>query len=161
MVLTASGHPADVREEMRLLAGAATGRAAPGPGATTGEEAWSEWQRRAAASGGVLLRAGVPNRRLADLLSHPSLEGAGFVADVATGMAWAHLPGGLEREALERLQGAARGFGGYAALLGAPAALLRGADPHGHRPDLASHMERLRRRWDPGDVVNPGRFRFA
>ena len=160
VVLTASGHPADVREELRVLGGASRGPSVPGPCATTGEAAWSEWQRRAGTAEGVLIRVAVPNRRLADVLSHGALEGAGFVADAATGVAWARLAG-LEPDALARLQETARGLGGYAALLAAPPSLFQRADPHGHRPALAPYMERLRRRWDPGDVLNPGRFRFA
>jgi hypothetical protein len=158
VVLSASGHPADVREELRVLGGAA--KAPSAPCATTGEAAWSEWQRRAGAAEDVLIRVAVPNRRLGDVLAHPALQGAGFVADATTGVAWARL-GGLGPEALAGLQETTRGLGGYAALLAAPPSLARRADPHGHRPVLASYMERLRRRWDPGDVLNPGRFRFA
>jgi FAD/FMN-containing dehydrogenase len=160
VLLTASGHPADVREELRVLGGASEGAPAPGPCDAAGETAWSQWQRRADAAEGILIRLGVPNRCLADVLAHPALEGAGFVADAATGVVWARLAG-LEPEALARLREAVRGLGGYAALLAAPRSLFLSADPHGHRPDLAPYMERLRRRWDPGDILNPGRFRFA
>ncbi len=161
VLITAAGHPADVGEELRILGRTASGSSAPRPLETTGEAAWAEWQRRAGQGDGVVLRIGVPNRRLADAASHPALEGAAFVADVTAGVMWTRCPGGLGAEALARVQEAARGWGGYAAVLGAPASLLRQVDPLGHRSALAPYMERLRRRWDPGGVLNPGRFSFA
>jgi glycolate oxidase FAD binding subunit len=54
------------------------------------------------------------------------------------------------REALERL-------GGYLVLLGTPAE-LRGLDPWGAPPDGLALMRELRRRTDPQDTLNPGRY---
>ncbi len=161
LVVTAAGHPADVAEELRLLDEAVAGGTRAEPVADPGEETWCAWHRRAAAGPGALLRVGVPNARLAELLAHPSLAGAALVADVTTGLAWVECAPGTEPGALADLQQRARAAGGYAALLRAPPPLLDAADAGGHRPSLAPYMARLRSLWDPNQVLNPGRFAFG
>ena len=158
VVATAAGHPADVAEEIRILGGAL---GTPYPLEIVGETLWSQWLRRAGVPGAVLLRIGVPNGRLAEVLSHPALEGAAFVADATAGMVWASYPAGLDLDAFADLQRSARAMAGYALVLGAPPELLERVDRWGHRPGMARWMEQLRRRWDPAGILNPGRLRFT
>jgi FAD/FMN-containing dehydrogenase len=160
VVVTAAGHPADVAEELRLARGVVEGASRPRDLDGTGEDAWSEWHRRRPA-GGVLLRIGVPNARLADVLAHPALESAPYVADVTAGIAWADCPPSVAAAAVGDLQAIARAAGGYAAVLRAPPSLLAQVAASGHVPTLATYMERLRGRWDPNRILNPGRFDFA
>jgi D-lactate dehydrogenase (cytochrome) len=158
VVVTAAGHPADVGEELRILGGVLGMTDALD---TQGETIWSQWQRRAASRDRVLLRIGVPNGRLADVVSHSALEGSDFVADATAGVVWASCPAGLDVGAFAELRQTARASAGYVTVLGAPPAVLEHIDSGGHQPDLAPWMERLRRRWDPAGILNPGRFPFA
>jgi D-lactate dehydrogenase (cytochrome) len=161
LVVTAAGHPADVAEELRILGDVAQSASRPSAVDVTGEDAWAEWHRRARTAGGVLLRIGVPNRHLAEMVAHPALESAAFVADVTSGVVWASCPSGLPARAVSDVQALARSHSGYASVLAAPSALLEQVDTWGHVPTLAPYMERLRRRWDPSGILNPGRFSFA
>ena len=152
VVVTALGHPADVEEELRALGEVLPGAA---PIEQTGEALWSEWLRRAAESDRVLLRIGVPNRRLGEIVTNDALED--FVADAAAGVVWATCS---RPERIAGLQQLARAAEGYAAVLRAPAS-LRLTDPSGYRPSLGGYMEKLRRRWDPAGILNPDRFALA
>jgi D-lactate dehydrogenase (cytochrome) len=158
VVATAAGHPADVGEEIRILGGVL---GAPQALDAPGETIWSQWQRRAASRDGVLLRIGVPNGRLPEVVSHRALEGADFVADATAGVVWASCPAGLDPGSFAELRQSAIAAAGYVTVLGAPPAVLQRIDAWGHRSDLAPWMERLRRRWDPAGILNPGRFQFT
>jgi len=160
IAMTAAGHPADVGEELRVLRAAVEG-GSPRPLGTTGEAAWSEWHRRPGSETAVTLRIGVPHARMAEVVSHPALESAALVADVTTGVVWARWPSASKPDPLAEVQAMASRADGYAMVLRAPPALLRQVEPWGHRPSLAPYMEALRRRWDPGGILNPGRFPFA
>ena len=82
VVVEAAGHAADVEQELRIAARALAGLDTAGATEQAGDAAGSEWQRAGVAASGVIFRVGLPHALLGEVLSHPALRGAAFVAVV-------------------------------------------------------------------------------
>ena len=57
-----------------------------------------------------------------------------------------------------RLRARIQSCGGSVAVLRAPDVLRERIDPWGPEPAAASLMREIKRRFDPGRILNPGRF---
>jgi glycolate oxidase FAD binding subunit len=112
------------------------------------EELWAA--QRAAQRGPVVVRVSTTQERLGDVLAAARDHGALCVARAAHGLAW------LRFESADAdLIGALRARLGTCVLLDAPAELRAAVDPWG--PLTAEPlMRRVKARFDPHDVLNPG-----
>ncbi len=130
----------------------------------TGSEAWAELLGTA---GGDLLavRAGVPVKHLAGYLgSLPEPPGGRLMVDYAAGLVYAlrrPRSAGEARSWLERLRRPALALGGYAIVLSAPGEIASGLDRWGYQPEALDIMGRLKARWDPAGILEPGTFVVA
>ena len=64
----------------------------------------------------------------------------------------------VERISAYEVTALAQRSGGHAVLFAAPAELKRGLDVWGPAPEAFSLMREIKRRFDPGGLLNPGRF---
>jgi glycolate oxidase FAD binding subunit len=106
--------------------------------------------QRAAQRGPVVLRVSTTQQGLAEVLAAANQHGAVCVARAAHALAW------LRFEAADaELIAALRGRLGACVLLDAPAELRRAVDPWG---TLTAEplMRRIKARFDPHDILNPG-----
>ena len=112
------------------------------------EELWAA--QRAGQRGPVVLRVSTTQEGLADVLAAADEHGALCVARAAHGLAW------LRFESADgELIAALRARLGACVLLDAPAELRRAVDPWG--PLTAEPlMRRIKARFDPHDILNPG-----
>jgi glycolate oxidase FAD binding subunit len=113
---------------------------------------WAEQrERQRAAPGGAVVRVSTLPGELAGLLGSAPL-----VARAGLGLAWVRLPGD-DPDALAALRAAAAPA--PCVLLDAPEALRRAVDPWGvpEGPELAL-LRRVKARFDPAGVCNPGRY---
>lgn len=165
LVYSAEGLPEDVQTELSLVRERLAELGAPEPLEVDGEAAAELWARFLAASweGRLLLRAGAPPKEAgAYLLAREAqlLEGE-FLADLASGLIYvAALPDGLgEAQAwLDSLRKPALAAGGYTVVLAYPHDWDGRLDRWGYQPQTLDLMQRLKARWDPAGVLNPGVF---
>jgi D-lactate dehydrogenase (cytochrome) len=147
LVYTAEGVPEDVRAELAEARSALTACGAPKPieaADFSGSEVWATWLAGAVDA----VRVGVPVKDLPALVTGlaPQLAAAEWLADIASGLLY------TSGAALEAARPAAAGYGGYAVgLAGQP-------DPWGYAPPALPLMRRLKARWDPKGLFNPGAF---
>ncbi len=165
LIYTAEGLAEDVRAEMDEVNRALQACGASGlqtVSAPSGTEVWRNWLRLAAphpargAARAAVVRAGVPPHQMASLMQSlaPELLKGSFVADIANGLLYTH--GGPGIWTLRR---AALQLGGYAVLLASPPEdPLLPDDIWGYEPAALSLMDRLKERWDPDGLLNPGAF---
>ena len=128
----------------------------------TGNEAWAAFLG-AAGRGDLLVRSGVPVKDLAGYLrSLPERSGASWLVDYASGLAYGLWSGDLGDAAawLEEVRRPALDLGGYAVVLSAPADLGGSLERWGYTPDALDVMRRLKERWDPACILEPGTFVF-
>lgn len=169
LIYTAEGLAEDVGAEMDEVRRAAQAALQPG-GASglqevsvpSGTEVWQNWMRLAmphparGAARAPVVRAGVPVHQLPGLVQSLASElvRGSFVADIANGLLYTQ--GGPETWTLRR---AALQLGGYAVLLASPPGEpLLPDDIWGYEPAGLELMDRLKERWDPDGLLNPGAF---
>ncbi len=162
LLLRFDGHPADVEAESILVRGVLESAGGfelaevddgDGPAAT-----WEERLRLAHAAA----RAAVPASKLGDFIAEmggPITDQC--LVDVANGIVTFATPdtdGERFAASLSQLRRGAQPLGGYAALAAAPRNWFRTMEAWGSPPDSLAIMTRIRERWDPAGVVNPGEF---
>ena len=166
MTITLEGLPEDVAEEEKALTAALRQAGAPRPvagAAQTATDVWAQFLGDASAAQG-LLRVGVPAQHLLacwQMLQAAAPVGATtWLFDVAAGLAYAagttEQP--LAADWVSAVRQPALALGGYGALMLAPPGLTGPAMRWGYRPDALAVMERLKARWDPAGILNPGVF---
>ena len=114
----------------------------------------------------LLVRLGVPVTTLAETLAqaaaHKAIEG-GLLVDCAAGLVYATpaaaapLAPAAARAWLNALRQPALRHGGYASIQVAGADYQE-LDRWGYRPTGMGLMRRLKQRWDPQGILNPGLF---
>jgi D-lactate dehydrogenase (cytochrome) len=154
LVYTAEGVPEDVAAELTQARGLLLAAGASGLmqlDAASGSDAWAT-RLGAVPPTETLVRAAVPVKDLPHLMLDlaPLLGDNPFIADLANGMLYAQ---GVRDVASLRQRAVAAG--GYAVVL---AGLPGGADPWGHTPDTLDLMRKIKAKWDPAGVCNPGVF---
>ena len=158
LIYTVEGLAEDVATELAearsvLMAGGAIGLLQID--APTGSEAWAEWLGAAAELGNSLLRLGVAPKDLPSFIDKQTvaLGDAAFIADIASGLLYAHNPCDLSA-----LGAAARQMDGYTLLLAASHPLPENTAPWGFAPQSIELMRQFKSCWDPRGLFNPGGF---
>lgn len=171
LVYTAEGLLEDVEAELAQVRQVLRAAGAPSPvevEAPSGTDLWAGLLGSAAGKS-VLVRAGLAPKDLGAYVRAQAsrLEAGLFLADVASGLVYAAVqPEGLDeaRTWVEGLRRPALAAGGYLVVMDAPEAWLRQGDPGGdplldrwgYRPEVLGLMRRLKARWDPAGILNPG-----
>ncbi len=126
---------------------------------------WDEIRDFGWDDGGVLYRLNVPIASVADALAEiDRLNEAGkptrYVAHAATGTVWLRGDDAepLAKQKFPRLAALAHQRKGHAVVAAAPAALKIGIDVWGEAPASLHLMRRIKREFDPKDVLSPGRL---
>jgi glycolate oxidase FAD binding subunit len=127
----------------------------------TGQAVWADFLGHVGEDR-LLARLGAPVKELAKLLSDlPLLEPENLLLDYPSGLLYLrHKPVDIEdvRQWLEALRRPALARGGYAITLAVPLPFHAALDPWGYRPAALDIMQRLKDRWDPAHILNPGGF---
>jgi glycolate dehydrogenase FAD-binding subunit len=125
---------------------------------------WDEVIDFGSSRGGVLFRLNVPIAAIPRVIATIGRAGdfaaaPRCMADVATGTVWVRPQG--DSPALDRfaaLSALAREHRGHAIVAAAPPELKAGIDVWGEAPAGLALMREIKRRFDPGAMLNPGRF---
>jgi D-lactate dehydrogenase (cytochrome) len=163
LLYTAEGMPQDVTAELERVQAILQAAGAKSIVETEedGNATWASFLGRAGEEA-LLVRLGVPVKALANLLLKlPSLEPDNLLLDYASGLLYlSHKPETVEaaHQWLEALRQPALAHGGYTVTLTIPPAFRAALDPWGYQPQALAVMQRLKERWDPAHILNPGRF---
>jgi D-lactate dehydrogenase (cytochrome) len=155
LVYTAEGMAEDVAAELTQVRDIVQEK--PGGGAILvdleGSAVWATWLRDVAATS-LLARVGVAVKDLPRLLRdlNPTMSDASFVADLASGLLY------TQGVAIAPMRREAHRLGGYAVVLNAPGPEHDALDIWGYQPASLDLMRRLKARWDPDGLCNPGAF---
>jgi len=127
----------------------------------SGSEVWGHWlQAGEKGSNGdqkttSLVRVGVPPKDLPSLIKilAPSLNESTYIADLANGMMYIQNGGELQE-----IRAEAQKASGYAVRFTAPKHVIETTDHWGYVPESLELMCKLKSRWDPQGLFNPGAF---
>lgn len=147
IIYTAEGYEQDVEAELKAVRSVAEGLELDG---FSGVDVWE----RVLYATESHLRAGVSPGNLPQFIGrHASELGDTFIVDVANGMTYA-FP--VQAPQALAMRNTALSLDGYAVVAGAAERI--GIDPWGYRPQALPLMRRLKDRWDPKGILNPGVF---
>jgi D-lactate dehydrogenase (cytochrome) len=132
----------------------------------TGTAIWSRLAGLGADDSSLLVRAGVPVKDVAEyvMVQSSRLTDDAWLADMASGHVYVVRrvsTGGVAVSSwLQALRTSAQALGGYAMVMDMPgvASSLDRLDRWGYRPEGLKLMQRLKARWDPQGILNPGVF---
>jgi len=127
----------------------------------SGSEVWGHWlQAGEKGSNGVqktttLVRVGVAPKDLPSLIKilAPSLNESTYMADLANGMMYIQ-----NGDDLADIRAEAHKANGYAVFLTTPEHMKETTDHWGYVPESLELMRKLKSRWDPQGLFNPGAF---
>jgi D-lactate dehydrogenase (cytochrome) len=127
----------------------------------SGSEVWGNWlQAGEKGSNGVqkttsMVRVGVAPKDLPSLIKilEPSLNESTYIADLANGMMYIQNGGDLAD-----IRAEAHKTNGYAVRLTTPKHMIETTDHWGYIPESLELMRKLKSRWDPQGLFNPGTF---
>lgn len=147
IVFTVEGHEHDVEAELQVMRSTADGIEVDAP---LGMNIW----KRTLHDPGSHLRLGIPPARLPEFVQRqPAAFASDFVADLANGTI--HFsPAPLDQVLV--LRTTALALAGYAVVENG--ATNVDVDPWGYMPDTLPLMRKLKARWDPKGILNPGVF---
>jgi glycolate oxidase subunit GlcD len=165
LVYTAEGHPADVEAELEQVRQALQAAGASRMIASeqvSGSLYWAELLRKDEGQS-LKVRTGVPPRDLLAFLKTQAsaLNTGAYLIDLASGHIYTtNYPDGVgeAQSWLHELRKAALAAGGYTLVLDTPADWRGKLNPWGYKPDTLDLMRRLKARWDPSGIINPGIF---
>jgi D-lactate dehydrogenase (cytochrome) len=171
LAYTAEGWPEDVESELEQVRQVLQAKGAPSPVEAeepSGTDLWikllsDEDGEGLPPEGTLQVRAGVAPRDLAAYVEAraDTLEAGRFLADVASGLVYASITPASAKEAhawLDGLRQPALAAGGYAVVMSTPDGLDGALDRWGYEPEAMDVMRRLKARWDPAGILNPGVF---
>jgi len=127
----------------------------------SGSEVWGQWlQAGEKGCNGdkkttTLVRVGVAPKNLPSFIKiiTPSLNESTYIADLANGMMYIRNGGDLAT-----IRAEAQKASGYAVLLTTPKHMIETTDHWGYVPESLELMSKLKSRWDPQGIFNPGAF---
>jgi glycolate oxidase subunit GlcD len=168
LAYTAEGMPEDVRAELDAVRHFLRGTGMPGVleppevEAPTGSDLWADMLGRAP-SEALQVRIGLPARELPTYVQDQArfLNEGAFLADIASGLIYATATFNNVEEArtwLTSLRHPALAADGYAIIMDMPAAYHNEIERWGYRPQALDVMQKLKARWDPQGILNPGMF---
>lgn len=152
---TAEGLEQDVDAELALVRQVLESEGITGVAeqAHSGSEIWAAWLSEQSPDD-IVLRIGLAPKDLFLLKSIIQTVGEiPFAADVANGQVLLRGPVNVEG-----VRQAARVGGGFAVVMSAPEQARVGLDVWGYVPDALPEMRKLKERWDPRGLLNPGAF---
>ncbi|HLI09326.1 MAG TPA: FAD-linked oxidase C-terminal domain-containing protein [Ktedonobacteraceae bacterium] len=165
LAYTAEGLPEDVQAELAAVRRSLRETGAPEPlevEAPTGSDLWASLLGSASGDA-LLLRIGLPASALpAYAQDQASLLSRGtFLADIGNGLLYASATFDSPEEArawLNSLRQPALAAEGYAAVLSMPVEYESEIERWGYQPQTLDIMQKLKARWDPQGILNPGGF---
>ena len=164
LAYTAEGIREDVETEFERVRAVLKANGAPSPTQVETPTATGLWiDLLGSHADNMQLRIGIPPKDLARYVQTQmtGLESGGFLADIASGLAYATTTA-QEIEAsrvwVDALRRPALEHGGYAVVTHVPAALRAGLERWGYQPQTLDLMRALKARWDPAGILNPGEF---
>ena len=165
LVYSAEGLPEDVESELEGVRAKLSELGAPPPQEVEGQAAIDLWAHLLASASGqsLSLRVGFPPRELENSLIawEARLQGSEWLADIASGLLYiASNPDGLGEAQVfvDELRKPALASGGYAVVLDGPPEWGGKLERWGYPPPTLELMKRLKSRWDPAGILNPGSF---
>jgi len=167
LAITLEGLAEDVEAEQAALAALLRKAGAPDPVAVEQQSAtgvWSEFIHSAEAAP-CLVRIGIPPRQVRAywaMVADTARACAAWCCDVADGLLYAALAPAEGDDAifswLDNVRQPALALGGYAVVMTASDANGPALDRWGYRPDGIDLMRRIKARWDPAGILDPGVF---
>lgn len=155
LVYTAEGQKEDVATELAQVHATlhAKGITPIVQSELAGSEIWAAWLGVPRTD--ILVRAGLAPRALPQILPDVArtLREAPFIADIANGQLYVCATYGIQT-----IQQTIRGAGGYTVVLSAPAHRRGEFNTWDHAPEAIDLMRKLKARWDPHGLLNPGAF---
>ena len=166
LAYTVEGIATDVEAELAEVRQAMQAMKAPQPDevdAPTGSDIWAAMLRNTPDM--LQVRIGVPPKDLpAYVNDHARLLNKGFfLADMSSGLLYAMLASEHEQEAVQwlaQLRQPALALEGYAIVMQIPDGWQIALDRWGYSPQAIEVMQRLKERWDPQGILNPGEFLY-
>ncbi|HLX55702.1 MAG TPA: FAD-linked oxidase C-terminal domain-containing protein [Ktedonobacteraceae bacterium] len=164
LIYTAEGIEEDVQAELAQARAILRQTGAPEPieiAGVSGTDVWVNLLKQAGDA--VQVRVGLPLRDVPVYAQdHASILNTGaFFADFGNGFLYATLPASASETiltAVEQLRRSALEAGGYAIVTQAPDDWQGTLDRWGYTPEMLDMMRRLKARWDPQGIMNPGEF---
>src|SRR5579884_2693847 len=163
LAYTAEGLPADVQAELDTVQQVMRETGAPEPLTVETPTGTDLWANLLSDPETLLVRIGLPASELpAYVQDHAHLLNRGtFLADIASGLIYATASFDDVEEArtwLASLRQPALAAEGYAIVLHMPPAYENELERWGYRPQTLDIMQKLKARWDPQGILNPGGF---
>jgi D-lactate dehydrogenase (cytochrome) len=158
LLYTAEGHFDDVTTELSIVRVALEKLSDDVMFDVVANSATQEWQRRLESI--ACIRLAVPARNLPDLCSRAGIPGLEqpCLIDITNGCLYLPTQPGQLTSQLSLLQQAADDLDGYAILATGPRAQFQSADAWGKARSAHRLMQRLKLRWDPGNILNRNEF---
>jgi glycolate oxidase FAD binding subunit len=133
-------------------------------GAENQQQVWQELRDLPLAAGRLVFRITVPRKSLAHMIralesSHSGAPAPAIVADMAMGTIWnvgaanKTFAGGFSQ-----LISLAQQQRGHAVMFAAPTELKQGVEVWGPTPPALALMREIKQKFDPQEILNPGRF---
>jgi glycolate oxidase subunit GlcD len=165
LIYTAEGAAEDVKTEVNEARGMLESRGAAGiieKDDSSGSEIWAAWIRSGCLSSSqgnsssLIVRVGIPPKDLPRFARDHSglVERTPFFADFASGLLYLQL---RSMEPISILRNAALKAGGYAVVI-ASVRSYPASELWGFLPESLDLMRRLKAKWDPRGLLNPGAF---
>lgn len=162
LAYTAEGYPHDVDaelDEVRTLLRDARVSETSSP---TGTEMWRDLLGNVS-SDTLIVRTGVAPKDGARFVAAQAttLERGAYLVDIANGLTYAIVSFRNVDDAqawVASLRQPALAMGGYAIVMQMPDVWRDAIDRWGYRPDALDLMQKLKAKWDPAGILNPGEF---
>jgi len=163
---TAEGIPADVQSELAEVRTVLAQVGAPDAIEVETTDGVAQWRRflHEAGPDEMVVRVGVPPQHMQlymQMLGMQRPDSMHVLLDPLNGMMYArHAPAdaAAAQRGLDGLRQPALALRGYAVALSVPEPYRATVDPWGYTPDGLEVMHRLKARWDPAGILNPGVF---
>jgi len=162
LAYTAEGMPEDVETELAQVRHALQAQQAPVPveiDTLSGTAIWVALMGDT--TNNIQVRVGLPVKDMASYINDQSAlsqQGA-FLADMGNGLLYVTLNSDNMSEVhawLEQLRNPALALEGYAVVMTPPETWNETIDRRGYQPQALDVMRRLKKRWDPAGILNPG-----
>lgn len=165
LIYSAEGLPEDVDSELEQVSSRLSEMGAPQPVELGGQAALNRWDQLMTADSEdpLLLRVGLPPKDLRNFLIswETRVQGSNWLADIASGLLYiTSNPDGLGEAQvfLDELRKSSLAAGGYTVVLSALDEWFGKLDTWGYPSQTLELMKRLKSRWDPTGILNPGKF---
>jgi len=162
LIFTAEGHPMDVDTELGLIRRLWVDQGRCQPEETDQITAASAWEERLS-TGEWTTRIGVPSDCLPKFLDR--IEKINLyrpsIIDIPNGFIYSvcmERDAGQASQALDHWRNETKDYQGYAIMMAGPRDWLTLIDTWGEPQESQALMRRLKQRWDPAIILNPGEF---